>query len=258
MRAEGHPTSTQGPRSGVTVRPRPDRADRPSWPAGRPRPARWRAELLRPVPFARPARPPLDRVTSRLEPRTSRACSPTPPWWGSWKSAWPNVSVCRTGRGQLLHVRPDTGAPGAAGGPSGTSRGAELHVLCDRAGRDVEQPHVAVRRPATRPASRSTSRAAIAALDGASALIATHVFGAPCDPAASKHSAARARPCSVRRRARVRCAVRGCGHRRVRRRGGLQSHPHQGARRRRRWHRHDPGRSTGRSVPRGPQLRESG
>ena len=87
-------------------------------------------------------------------------------------------------RVELVHLGSHARRPGAHRGPARSGRGAQLHVLGVGARGDVERPHAPVRRVLSPTRSRSIPLHAAAQLDGASAIMATHVFGAPCDVAA--------------------------------------------------------------------------
>ncbi len=72
-------------------------------------------------------------------------------------------------------------APSPHRGP-GPRRHAELHVLRDRARGGVEQLHARLRRVFARDLPDRPGRTPRRVWKAPAALVATHVFGAPCDP----------------------------------------------------------------------------
>jgi FlaA1/EpsC-like NDP-sugar epimerase/dTDP-4-amino-4,6-dideoxygalactose transaminase len=134
------------------------------------------------LPFARPTRPPLDRVVRRLQPSYDRGMLTNGPLVGDLErriaerlgvSHVVALSSCTSGLMLVLQALTD-GSSGPVVLPSFTfSASAHAVAWNGLTPRFVE----------CRPDSFQidTVRTA-AALDGASAILATHIFGAPCDP----------------------------------------------------------------------------
>ncbi len=134
------------------------------------------------VPFARPPRPPLDRVMRRLQTSYERGVLTNGPLVGELEVAMADrlgvahvvaVSSCTSGLMLVVQAITD-GRPGPVVLPSFTfSASAHAVAWNGRTPKFVE----------CLPDSFQIDPAHAAAfLDGASALMATHVFGAPCDP----------------------------------------------------------------------------
>ncbi|HTK17816.1 MAG TPA: aminotransferase class I/II-fold pyridoxal phosphate-dependent enzyme [Acidimicrobiia bacterium] len=134
------------------------------------------------VPFARPARPPLERVVRRLQPSYDRGMLTNGPLVGDLErriaerlgvSHVVALSSCTSGLMLVLQALTDTGS-GPVVLPSFTfSASAHAVAWNGLTPRFVE----------CLPDSFQIDTAhAAAALEGASAILATHVFGAPCDP----------------------------------------------------------------------------
>ena len=90
---------------------------------------------------------------------------------------------CRPRRGhELLHLRADADRAGGDRGRPRPRRAPELHVLAPRPMRwsGTDAAHGSWR--TIRSPSRSISTTPRPLLDGASAIMGTHVFGAPCQP----------------------------------------------------------------------------
>ena len=200
------PARNSRARAPTTALAAPERAISPSTspsaaidaPTGRPRrraPDRWPdrqlpallggAPRVRAVPPVRPPGPAAARAgdAARSSRRTTAACSRTARSSPSSRTASPSGSASRT---SSRSARAPPGlmldAAGAHRRAARPGRAAELHVLRVGARRHVERPHAPVRRvrpdyvpdrPRARGRAASTARAA---------LLATHVFGAPCDP----------------------------------------------------------------------------
>jgi len=134
------------------------------------------------LPFARPARPPLDRVVRRLQPSYDRGMLTNGPLVGDLElriaerlgvSHVVALSSCTSGLMLVLQALTDSGS-GPVVLPSFTFS-ASAHAIAwnGLTPRFVE----------CRPDSfQIDPGCAAAALDGASAILATHIFGAPCDP----------------------------------------------------------------------------
>jgi len=136
-----------------------------------------------PVPFARPARPPLERVMSRLETSYESGILTN----GALVAELEEQAADRIGVPHVVAVNSCTSGliltlqalvedrPGPVVMPSFTFSATCLAATWNqRQPRFVSSDHADF---------QIDMESAMAALDGASALIATHVFGAPCDPA---------------------------------------------------------------------------
>jgi FlaA1/EpsC-like NDP-sugar epimerase/dTDP-4-amino-4,6-dideoxygalactose transaminase len=134
------------------------------------------------VPFARPARPPLERVVRRLQPSYDRGMLTNGPLVGDLERRIAErlgvahvvaLSSCTSGLMLVLQAVTDSGS-GPVVMPSFTfSASAHAVAWNGLTPRFVE----------CLPDSFQIDTAhAAASLDGASAILATHVFGAPCDP----------------------------------------------------------------------------
>ncbi len=135
------------------------------------------------VPFARPARPRLDRVTKRLAPSydsgilTNGALVAELEERTAERLGVPHVvavSSCTSGLILTLQALIEE-RPGPVVMPSFT-----FSATCLAASWNQRRPRFVSSVPAS---FQIDIESAMAALNGASALIATHVFGAPCDPA---------------------------------------------------------------------------
>jgi FlaA1/EpsC-like NDP-sugar epimerase/dTDP-4-amino-4,6-dideoxygalactose transaminase len=141
------------------------------------------------VPFARPARPPIETVVRRYAPSYERGILTNGPLVAELEERAANrvqarqvvaVSSCTAGLMLALQAAVD-GRPGPVVLPSFTFSASGLAVLwnsrgvrfvdCDPTTFQVDVAHVAE------------------VLDGASAILATHVYGAPCDPALAERVA---------------------------------------------------------------------
>ncbi|MGH8977246.1 MAG: aminotransferase class I/II-fold pyridoxal phosphate-dependent enzyme [Acidimicrobiia bacterium] len=135
-----------------------------------------------PLPFARPARPPLERVWRRVKPSYDCGMLTNGPLVAELEDRVAErlgvahvvaVSSCTSGLMLTLQALTD-GRPGPVVVPSFTFSASGHAVLwnsrvprfveCDPATFQIDLEHAAHH------------------LDGAAALVATHVFGAPCDP----------------------------------------------------------------------------
>ncbi len=134
------------------------------------------------LPFARPTRPPLERVRRRLQPSYDRGILTTGPLGAELERVVADrlgvsdvvaVSSCTSGLMLALQAILD-GRPGPVVVPSFTFS-ASAHAIAWNS-----------RKPAFVECLSDTFQvdcdAATAAAEGAAALLATHIFGAPCDP----------------------------------------------------------------------------
>jgi FlaA1/EpsC-like NDP-sugar epimerase/dTDP-4-amino-4,6-dideoxygalactose transaminase len=140
------------------------------------------ASFVHPLPFARPARPPLERVWRRIKPSYDCGMLTNGPLVAELEDRVAErlgvahvvaVSSCTSGLMLTLQALTD-GRPGPIVLPSFTFSASGHAVLwnsrvprfveCDTATFQIDLEHAAHH------------------LDGAAALLATHVFGAPCDP----------------------------------------------------------------------------
>jgi FlaA1/EpsC-like NDP-sugar epimerase/dTDP-4-amino-4,6-dideoxygalactose transaminase len=135
-----------------------------------------------PLPFARPARPPLEQVWRRLKPSYDRGILTNGPLVGELEERVAErlgvghvvaVSSCTSGLMLVLQAVTE-GRPGGVVLPSFTFSASGHAVLWN-----ARTPTFVECDPATFQIDVEDARRC---LDGAAALLATHVFGAPCDP----------------------------------------------------------------------------
>ena len=144
------------------------------------------------LPFARPARPDLDRVVARLRPAyesgiltNGRLVAELEERVAEFLQVEHVVAVSSCTSGLMLTVQALVdGRPGPVVLPSFTfSASAHAVAWNGREPRFVENDALTFQIDLAHAAEE---------LDGASAIMATHVFGAPCDPEGVEHLAARA------------------------------------------------------------------
>jgi FlaA1/EpsC-like NDP-sugar epimerase/dTDP-4-amino-4,6-dideoxygalactose transaminase len=134
------------------------------------------------LPFARPARPPLERVWRRLKPSYDCGMLTNGPLVGELEECIAErlgvahvvaVSSCTSGLMLVLQAVTD-GRPGPVVLPSFTFSASGHAVMWNH-----RTPQFVECNPST---FQIDADAVAEHLDGAAALLATHVFGAPCDP----------------------------------------------------------------------------
>ena len=135
------------------------------------------------LPFARPARPPIEEVMRRLEPSYECGMLTNGPLVAELEDRLAErigvrhvVAVSSCTSGLMLVLQALTEGRGRVVMPSFT-----FSATAHAAAWNGCTPVFAECSPRR---SNSTSRTRASLLEGASALVATHVFGAPCDPRA--------------------------------------------------------------------------
>ena len=129
-RSRRSPALPPSARARTDGRRRPETAGPTDRGAKHSRAARRRRDFAPGLPFAPPARPPLERVVRRLKPSYDRGMLTNGPLVGRARGAHrraPRRPARR--RGQLVHLGPDADVAGAHRRPARPGRPAELHVL---------------------------------------------------------------------------------------------------------------------------------